>query len=60
MKIADDVEQARVAFLCQTPVFKNFCRTTVHHFYWEFERIKYIRGQAVFTEEDPVDCVYIV
>ena len=32
----------------------------MHHYYWDFERVKYIRGQAIFTDKDPVENAYIV
>lgn len=61
MKIADAIEQARVSFLCQLPIFKGYSRATVHRFFWDYlERVKFRRGQTVFTERDRAERAYIV
>ena len=52
MKIAEGVDESRVTFLRNLPVFANFSRNRVMNFYWELKKVKYVKGQNVFREGD--------
>lgn len=59
-QITETMEQNRVTFLLNMHIFKGFSRSTVLSFYRNFKIVKFMRGQSVFSEGDPVEAVYII
>ena len=59
-KISEEVEQDRVTFLKNLPLFLPITRMTVLSFYLGMEKLECHRGQEVFKESDPASHIYIV
>lgn len=52
MKIKEDIEQQRVNFIRNLPIFKLFSRKSILKFYWDFKEVKYFRHKVVYDERD--------